>query len=73
MTTVSPFLPAANLYGACSISCFGMAENFRPIYLFTEKIVFSGLVTACLFAIAPTNLLPSFVKATTDGVVLFPS
>lgn len=28
---------------------------------------------ACLFAAAPTNLSPSLVKATTDGVVLEPS
>jgi hypothetical protein len=28
---------------------------------------------ACLLAAAPTNLYPSLVKATTDGVVLAPS
>jgi len=27
---------------------------------------------ACLLAAAPTNLSPSLVKATTDGVVLAP-
>lgn len=31
------------------------------------------LVTACRFAGIPTNRSPSFVKATTDGVVLEPS
>jgi len=34
--------------------------------------VFSGFVTACLLAADPTNLSPSLVKATTDGVVLTP-
>jgi hypothetical protein len=29
-------------------------------------------VTACLLAAAPTNLSPSFVNATTEGVVLTP-
>jgi len=36
-------------------------------------MVFSGLVIAYLFAGTPHNLYPSFVKATTDGVVLIPS
>ena len=35
--------------------------------------MFLGLVTACLLAGSPTNLSPSFVKPTTDGVVLPPS
>jgi hypothetical protein len=35
--------------------------------------VFSGLVTACLFASKPTNLSPFFAKVTTEGVVLDPS
>src|SRR6267143_1508140 len=38
-----------------------------------EKIVFSGLVTACRFATWPTSRSPSLVKATTDGVVRAPS
>ena len=45
-----------------------------PINLFAEKTVFSGLVTACLFAVVPTYL--SFdlgLIPTTDGVVRFPS
>src|SRR5689334_831860 len=38
-----------------------------------EKIVFSGFVTCCRFAGAPTSRWPSFVNATTDGVVRPPS
>src|SRR6266850_7209183 len=38
-----------------------------------EKIVFSGLVTAWRFATWPTSRLPSFVNATTEGVVRPPS
>ena len=33
-----------------------------------EKIVFSGLVTACRFATWPTSRSPSFAMPTTDGV-----
>jgi hypothetical protein len=36
-------------------------------------MVFSGFVTAYLFAGVPTSFCPSAVKATTDGVVLYPS
>ena len=35
--------------------------------------MFSGLVTACLFAACPTNVSPFSVNATIDGVVLAPS
>jgi hypothetical protein len=38
-----------------------------------ENTVFSGLVTACLFAGCPTNFSSPFVNAITDGVVLLPS
>ena len=38
-----------------------------------EKMVFSGLVTACRFAGVPTRRWPSFANATTDGVVRPPS
>src|SRR5713101_4337906 len=38
-----------------------------------EKMVFSGLVMACRLATWPTSRSPPFVKATTDGVVRFPS
>ena len=39
----------------------------------TEKMVFSGLAIACLFATWPTSISPSLVNATTDGVVRLPS
>jgi hypothetical protein len=45
----------------------------RPINRFTEKIVFFGFVTACLFAACPTTLSPPFVNATIEGVVRAPS
>ena len=38
-----------------------------------EKMVCFGLVTACRLATLPTNRSPSFVNATTDGVVRPPS
>ena len=38
-----------------------------------EEMVLSGLVTACLLAVSPTSLSPSFLNPTTDGVVLIPS
>ena len=44
-----------------------------PISLLTEKIVFSGLVIACLLASKPTNLSPFLVNAIIEGVVLPPS
>jgi hypothetical protein len=53
-------------------TCTGASSNLLPINLLVAKTVFSELVIACLFAAAPTNLYPSFVKATTDGVVLEP-
>ena len=44
-----------------------------PINLFTEAIVFVGLVTACLLAGSPTLISPPSTKAITEGVVLLPS
>jgi hypothetical protein len=38
-----------------------------------EKMVFSGLVIACRFAGSPTLRSPPSIKATMEGVVLFPS
>ena len=38
-----------------------------------ENTVFSGFVTCWRFAGAPTSRCPSFVNATTDGVVRPPS
>ncbi len=52
-----------------------ISENFFPINLFTELIVFVGFVIACLFAGSPTFLspFPPSRKATMEGVVLLPS
>ena len=48
-----------------------------PIFLFASLIVLSGLVTACLLAVSPTNKLLSLSKATIDGnalpAIVFPS
>ena len=67
----SPFSELIILNGAASTSFFTVGSSkFLPINLFTAKIVFSGFVTACLFAGCPINFSLSFVKATTDGVVL---
>ena len=44
-----------------------------PISRFVANTVFSGLVTAYLFAGIPTSFCPSAVNATIDGVVLNPS
>ncbi len=49
------------------------SSKLFPINLLTEKKVFSGLVTACLFAGSPTNFSPDSVNATIEGVVLTPS
>ena len=38
-----------------------------------EKMVPSGFMAAWRLAMAPTRRLPSFVNATTDGVVRLPS
>ena len=47
---------------------------FFPINLLTENIVFSGFVTACLFATSPAYLSSFFgLIAITEGVVLPPS
>src|SRR5262245_43715241 len=45
----------------------------RPIRRLMAKKVFSGLVTAWRLAGSPTNLSPSSVKATIEGVVRMPS
>ena len=47
----SPFSELTILKGAAAISFFTVGSSkFLPINLLTAKIVFSGLVTACLFA-----------------------
>src|ERR1700733_9078328 len=45
----------------------------RPIRRLIAKIVFSGLVMLCRFAVCPTRTSPESVKATIDGVVRAPS
>ncbi len=44
-----------------------------PISLLIDIIVWSALTMACRFASCPTRRSPSFVKATTEGVVRAPS
>jgi len=66
--------PGINLKGKIFFAFFTCSSLYLlPISLLTENIVFSGLVTACLFANKPTNLSPFFVNATIEGVVLPPS
>src|SRR6266852_4152280 len=49
------------------------SSYLRPMRRLMEKTVFSGLVTACLFATWPTNRSPLLVTATTEGVIRDPS
>src|SRR3972149_9981644 len=73
-TWASPLGASTILYGSLfPASETSFALNLRPISLLIEKMVFSGLVMPCLFAMAPTSLSPLSVKATTEGVVLLPS
>src|SRR5690554_3239566 len=44
-----------------------------PMWRLTDAMVRSTLVTAWRFAVSPTRVSPSLVKATTDGVVRKPS
>src|SRR4030095_4074183 len=44
-----------------------------PISRFTERMVRSGLVTACRLATSPTSTSPFLANATIDGVVRDPS
>ena len=64
--------PLTTLY-ATVLTSLDDSLNLLPINLLTEAIVFSGLVTACLFAGSPTLISPSSTNAITDGVVLLPS
>ena len=72
MTRTSSFGPFATSYGTIVISSV-TSLYLRPMKRLIEKTVLSGLVTACRFAGAPTSRWPSFVNATTDGVVRPPS
>ena len=49
------------------------SSHLRPMNRLIEKTVFSGFVTCWRRAGAPTSRWPSFVNATTDGVVRPPS
>ena len=70
----SPFSELIILKGDVSTSFLTEASlKFLPINLLTAKIVFSGFVTACLFAGCPINFSSLSVNATTEGVVLAPS
>ena len=69
---ILPFKSVPTLYGNCFES-LEISDCLDPINLLTEKNVFSGLITACRFAICPTNNSCFFVYATIDGVVLNPS
>ncbi len=71
-TRTSPFGPWSTSYGTIVISSV-TSENFRPMKRLIEKMVFCGFVTCCRRAGAPTSRWPSFVNATTDGVVRPPS
>src|SRR6266576_3424462 len=71
-TRTSPFGPLSTSYGTMVISSV-TSSNLRPMKRLIEKIVFCGLVTCCRRAGAPTSRWPSFVNATTDGVVRPPS
>src|SRR5690242_4535281 len=48
-------------------------DQFDPISRLTDRMVRSGLVTACRFATSPTSTSPLRAKATIDGVVREPS
>ena len=72
ITRTSSFGPLTTSYGTIVISS-ETSSVLRPMNRLIEKTVFSGFVTCCRFAGAPTRRCPSFVNATTDGVVRPPS
>src|SRR3954447_21653720 len=71
-TRTSLFGPWTTVYGTIVISSF-TSENLRPMKRLIEKTVFGGFVTCCRRAGVPTSRWPSFVNATTEGVVRPPS
>src|SRR6266540_516683 len=71
-TRASPFGPLTTSYGTIVISS-ETSSHLRPMNRLIEKTVFSGFVTCWRRAGAPTSRWPSFVNATTDGVVRPPS
>ena len=72
LTRTSPFGPWMTSYGTMVISSL-TSSNLRPTNRLIEKIVFCGFVTCWRLAGGPTSRCPSFVNATTDGVVRPPS
>src|SRR3990172_7038206 len=72
VTRTSLFGPATTAYGMIFISS-ETSENLRPMKRLIEETVFWGFVTDWRLAGAPTSRCPSFVNATTDGVVRPPS
>ena len=60
------------MYGN-SFDSFEISSTFDPINRLTEKKVLPGFITACRFAICPTNNSCFSVYATIEGVVLNPS
>ena len=68
----TPPSPLVTVYGTVFISS-ETSENCRPMNRFTEAMVLAGLVMACRLAGAPTRRSPSFLNATTEGVVRPPS
>src|ERR671935_617261 len=71
-TRASPFWPLTTSYGTIVISS-ETSSHLRPMKRLIEKTVFCGFVTCWRRAGAPTSRWPSFVNATTDGVVRPPS
>src|SRR5882724_9669612 len=71
-THASPLVDRTTVYGTrcCSLV---ISSDLRPMNRLIDETVFSGLVTACRLATWPTSRSPSFVNATTDGVVRAPS
>src|SRR5260221_12422043 len=73
-TRTSPFEARVILYGTLfMVRCTSGSSNLRPMSRLMEKIVFSGLVTACRLATWPTRRSPLLVTATTEGVSRKPS
>src|SRR5918996_6314199 len=72
LTRASPFWPFTTSYGTIVISSV-TSSCLRPMKRLIEKIVFCGFVTCWRLAGAPTSRWPSFVNATTEGVVRPPS
>src|ERR671935_2628808 len=60
-------------WGVNSLPSARKRQDDSPMWRLTERIVRSGLVTACRLATSPTSTSPVLENATTDGVVRDPS